>query len=456
MLFGLRVWLYAFPAQRRLPSDNSTSTPPTPCTPRGVSTRCSGRTRKSTAPRSTPPAGRGSPLARLSAEQLRARFDLGALWRHAWRVDSVELTRNSTPTLASNNATPAVTHPAPRDDPNSRAGARTHRRAGRTRPGFFAGLLPNRFEIGEVRVNDFSLAWNAGRPADAGRLRGVDAHGPSAEPPTTAPGRSTAVTARLSQASFPALRLSTFGLRTTPREVFITHAEGRADVGGRVELTGTQALDADRALDLRADFDGIPIAGFLPADWRARLHGARRAAACTSSTPTTSPAARGRPGHAELRDGRLTALPVLNETRAVHGFRTLPRRGAAKRARGLRLARGRPRREQPAGGERGAPAHGGRFYGPRRPDRRHVAGGSRAVGGALAARRGHAGLQPARTRRLRLDDGASQRSGQPPERGPDRSVCSRRRSRRSSTRPSRARGAVIDTARGLLDLLKTP
>ena len=35
----------------------------------------------------------GSPLARLSAEQIRARLDLGALWHHAWRVDTIELTK---------------------------------------------------------------------------------------------------------------------------------------------------------------------------------------------------------------------------------------------------------------------------------------------------------------------------------------------------------------------------
>ena len=244
----------------------------------------------------------GSPLARLSAEQIRARFDLGALWHRAWRVDSIELTKFDA-TLA-NNGGPArprhdeTTSPATTIPPSER-------------PGFLPGLLPDRFEIGEVRINDFSLAWNAGRPADAGRLRGValTAH------PLTPDNRSWQIEGRdgqLSQAYFPALRLTGFNLRTTPHEVFITRAEGQADAGGHIELSGRQGLDGDRALDLRVDFEGLPAAGFLPPDWRARIRGAARGSVHVTNSED-QPGGGQAAGHVELRDGRLTALPVLDQ-----------------------------------------------------------------------------------------------------------------------------------------------
>ena len=218
--------------------------------------------------------GPGSPLAKLDAEQIRARLDLGALWHHAWRVDSIELTKFSA-TLPSGEA--VHTARARRGDGDGLAAEppSASTTPPEKNPGFFAGLLPDRFEIGEVRVNDFSLAWNTDRPADAGHLRGVElkAH------PLTADNRSWQIDGQngdLTQAYFPALRLTAFNVKTTPHEVFITRAEGQADVGGHLELSGRQALDGDRALDLRVDFDGLPAGDFLPPNWRARLKGLAR------------------------------------------------------------------------------------------------------------------------------------------------------------------------------------
>ncbi len=256
----------------------------------------------------------GSPLARLSAEQIRARFDLGALWHRAWRVDAVELTKFDA-TLARADAArpPADSSPAlqPFTDRETPFPPPATRIPPDERPGFFAGLLPNRFEIGTVTVHDFSLAWNTDHPADAGRLRGValTAH------PLTPDNRSWQIEGRdgqLSQAHFPTLRLTGFALKSTPREVFITRAEGRADVGGKVELAGRQALDGDRALDLRVDFDGLPAAEFLPADWRARLKGSAQGTVHITHS-AYQPGGGSASGHVELHDGRLTALPVLNQ-----------------------------------------------------------------------------------------------------------------------------------------------
>lgn len=251
--------------------------------------------------------GPGSPLAKLGAEQIRARLDLGALWHHAWRVDSIELTKFSA-TLPSERAAAAS---ARRELPADAQPPSATTTPPEKNPGFLAGLLPNKFEIGEVRVNDFSLAWNVDHPADAGHLRGVvlKAH------PLTADNRSWQIDGhdgQLAQAYFPALRLTEFNVKTTPHEVFITRAEGQADVGGHLELSGRQALDGDRALDLRVDFDGLPAGEFLPPDWRARLKGAAKGNVHVTNS-IDQPGGGRAVGHVELHDGRLTALPVLDQ-----------------------------------------------------------------------------------------------------------------------------------------------
>ena len=88
-------------------------------------------------------------------------------------------------------------------------------------------------------------------------------------------------------------------------------ADGEIEGGGKVDLSGKQGLDGDRVLDLQADFDGVPVGPFLPKDWRARLHGA--AGGNVHVTGSGHDQARHATGHLELRDGELTALPVLDE-----------------------------------------------------------------------------------------------------------------------------------------------
>ncbi len=258
----------------------------------------------------------GGPLSHLGVEQVRARFDLGALWHRTWRVESVELTRFNATLARGGDAARTRRErggrvPSPALDTPPPSTARAADIPPDEPPGFFAGLLPNRFEIGKVSVSDFSLAWNADRPADAGRLRGVVL----TARPLTADNRSWQIDGhdgQLTQAFFPALRLTGFSVKTTPHEVFITRAEGQADPGGRVELSGRQALDGDRALDLRVDFDGLPAAEFLPADWRARIKGLARGSVHITNSDGEPGGGRAS-GHVELRDGRLTALPLLDQ-----------------------------------------------------------------------------------------------------------------------------------------------
>ena len=246
-----------------------------------------------------------SPLARLSAEQVRARFDLGALWHHTWRVDTVDVQRVAV-VLAAQHPTPAQTPPSP--EKNQPAPGDTRRPPPAT--GFLAGLLPDKVELGGVKVDDFSLAWNADGPETAGRVIGVRLAAHPLDDKFLS-WQVDGAEGQLVQAHFPSIHLDGFSVRSTPHEVFLTRADGELEGGGKVDLSGKQGLDADRGLDLQADFDQVPVGPFLPRDWRARLHGT--AGGSVHVTGSGHDASRHATGHLEMRDGKLTALPMLDE-----------------------------------------------------------------------------------------------------------------------------------------------
>ncbi|MBV9658744.1 MAG: DUF748 domain-containing protein [Verrucomicrobia bacterium] len=250
------------------------------------------------------------PLRKLTAEPIRAELNLRALLRRAWRVDEINLERVSVvlgddafsnlPRPDFQSKTDAASRPSPRP-PESHG---------------LTALLPSRFELGQVRVDQFALAWNPARPEEAGALRDAAllAH-PSGSSEFNADLHAWEIDGRggkFTQARFPAVTLDTFHLKTTATEIFITRADGRLDGGGTVALSGSQRLDGDRALDLRITLADTPVTPFLPDDWRARLHGQLRADVRIQG-PADRPEQLRTSGHAELRDGRLEALPFLAE-----------------------------------------------------------------------------------------------------------------------------------------------
>lgn len=220
------------------------------------------------------------PGQKLSVEQVRARLDLGALWERVWRVERIETEKVSASLNASAPAKPA---PGPES-------------------GFLARFLPTRVEIGEVRVNDLSLRW------ESGRIIGTRI---AARPD----GRNMdkweldGVGGRLEEGHFPVIALSRFNVKASAHDVYLTRAEGRSDSGGKLELSGRQALDGDRALDLTVNYDGLPAGEFLPEDWRARLHGSTAGSVRISGSGGRLQAH----GRVDLHEGRLEALPVLDE-----------------------------------------------------------------------------------------------------------------------------------------------
>ena len=260
-----------------------------------------------------------SPFAKLSVEQVRARLDLRALWHHVWRVESIDAEKFAATLGAPRHALPdsaAASEVRPTANPDEGQGH-----------GFLTGLLPARVEVGQVRVNDFSLAWNSGKLTGA-RLDARPRDGGPQSWDLDGTG------GRLEEAHFPAVRLTSFHAKTSADLVSITRAEGQSESGGRLDLSGSQGLGPDRPLDLSANFDGLPVREFLPEDWRARLHGnvtgnvhVHGSFADGNNTITSDDRVLHARGHVDLHDGHLEALPMLDELAvftATERFRQTP------------------------------------------------------------------------------------------------------------------------------------
>ena len=244
--------------------------------------------------------GSSGPLTALNADQVRAAFDLGALWHRVWRIETLDVERLSAELGANSAWKPALPPPRPDQVPAPGADHST-----------LASLLPNRMDIGEVQVAECTLKWSDEQSKRAGRLEDtrLSARMLGGNVKTW---EVTGHGGTLTQADLPAVAVDDFAVRSTEEAVFITRASGRPEAGGTLELSGKQALTGTRDLDLMLGLDAVPVEPFLPPDWRGRLHGK-----ATGNVRVTGSAGDAKSwqsaGHLELREGRLEALPVLDE-----------------------------------------------------------------------------------------------------------------------------------------------
>ncbi len=246
---------------------------------------------------------RGSPsgpLTAFNADQVRAAFDLNALWHRVWRIETLDVER-ITAELGSNSARKTSSSP-PRSDQVSAPGADRS---------FLTSFLPNRMDIGTLRVADLTLKWTDAQSKQTGQLENtrLSARMLGGNVKTwEAEGKG----GMLSQAGLPAVSMDDFALKSTEDTLFVTRAGGYPKCGGNLELSGKQILSGTRDLDLVLYLDAVPVEPFLPPDWRGRLHGKASGSVRVTGSPGNAESWQST-GHVDLRDGRLEALPVLDQ-----------------------------------------------------------------------------------------------------------------------------------------------
>jgi hypothetical protein len=242
----------------------------------------------------------GSPeasFASLSAHDIRADLNAGAIWDRAWHVEGIQVARAHLE-FASGGAGSGTSEGAP--PPEETAAAPTG--------GFLASLLPNRVVLGPIRTDAVSLDWKS---ADAS----ASARGISVEiKPSDDDGF---VLARGSGGS-----LTTSFLPATPMEIEEFDASWQR---GEVRLDSFRATAADASitgeatvrtsgsapqLDARATVTDLELARVIPPDWLKRLSGTVRAEVRITGNPLEAERLSCT-GSAALAKGLIEGLPIL-------------------------------------------------------------------------------------------------------------------------------------------------
>jgi hypothetical protein len=230
----------------------------------------------------------GAAFAGAEVGQLRAQFSLRRFFEKVWLIESLEAQRLAVKLDGTRLSAPLVGQPSTSGSP---------------RPA--SSWLPNRLEISSALIREVEIAWGD-LPATSGALRGVQVRAVPAEGGWQIEGRG----GELAAAGLPALAVDSLTLRQRDGALFINDAAFTAKTGGTLRATGE--VQFDEKVDVRARLDGLDLAPFLAGDWRARLHG-RALGEIRVQSPLPANGAMAVSGTLQLRDGRLEALPVLNQ-----------------------------------------------------------------------------------------------------------------------------------------------
>ena len=230
----------------------------------------------------------GGPFSAVQLDQVRAEFSLRRFFDRVWQVESIEAQHVGIKldgTRLSRPPEPEKQEAIARENTSS--------------------WLPNRVEIASAVIQDFELTWGD-LPSTAGSLTKLAVRATPADGGWAITGQK----GELRAANLPKLNVEHLRLRQRDRTLFVNEADFVSDGGGTVKAHGEIVFDDH--LDLQAKLAGIDIAPFLSKDWRMRLHGRANAdVRIESSLPPAGPVAVS--GTVELLDGRLEALPILNE-----------------------------------------------------------------------------------------------------------------------------------------------
>jgi hypothetical protein len=226
----------------------------------------------------------GTPIESLDAEQVRANVDWKAIFHGAWRVERIDVVRLDMKIRSEGQQAATAGQPGPTPEPQP------PRR----------GLLPNRFELDRVDVQNANIAIGAQanirgtavrmRPEGNGWL--FDGSGGT-----------------LDLVSRQPLEIGSFRVRLQQGAVYLTDSELHLGANGNLKVSG-EVGGPDAPYDVTLEWQNVDSSDVLDATWKNRvsgiLSGKARSLGRAGLPPLTT-------GNFLLTDGLLTGLPVQKE-----------------------------------------------------------------------------------------------------------------------------------------------
>lgn len=250
---------------------------------------------------------------RAEVDGMRLGLDWAAFRRKTWRVIG-----------AGADGVEVFFDPAHVRTPESGSTADEARHSGASSasmPSWLRAWLPEKTEVDGARVERFALTHPAGWQVAGTAVKAspwlqgdgslqMQAEGGIITTPLRLPARADAVKLRLDAAS----------LRLGPQEIHLR--EARLHWLDSPVTTRGKLSTGDQSWSLAADFERVPLSEVLDADWRLRLTGQLEGDVEISGRPGSEPRLQGR---VRLKEGSLTALPVLDRLAVYTGVERFKR-----------------------------------------------------------------------------------------------------------------------------------
>jgi hypothetical protein len=226
----------------------------------------------------------GSPLEAITAEQVRANVNWRAIFNGAWRLDRVDVVRLDAKLRTAPERAATTREPGPKPD------AAPPKK----------GWLPNRFELGQLTVQDANAS--------------VDGVGQIQKTVLTVhpEGDGWVFDGAGGKLSLPTRKpfdIDSFRVRLQQGVVYLTDGELRLGAAGTVAMSG-EFGGKDSPFDVRVNWANVDAADLLDATWAQRLTGKLSGEAHSEKNSEGGVVTRGR---FLLADGQLSGLPVQRE-----------------------------------------------------------------------------------------------------------------------------------------------
>ena len=221
----------------------------------------------------------------LDAHGITAKFDPLGVFVRQWRFDEVHV-QSGDVAIQIYQANPEAVTPKP----------------------WFAIFLPNRVYVKKIESEQANVTWQF-RGEDAGFFATqllITPHGPDFE--------YVATGGRLKMALLPDLNLRRLHLLITKTLLTIYDIDLASDLGSEesIHAQANAGLGKDKSVDLKANFNAVPLRPWLPAEWKGRLKGSAFGSLHWAGKDPKLESSSGE-GSLRLDNGRIDDLPALEK-----------------------------------------------------------------------------------------------------------------------------------------------
>ncbi|MEO6052914.1 MAG: hypothetical protein ABIP97_02785 [Chthoniobacterales bacterium] len=222
----------------------------------------------------------------ISAQRVRAGFNLRAILTGAWQLNDLDIGR-----LDTVFGTPTQ-NPVPAAKPEFVIPVK--------KPAAWTAFLPQRFEVERVVVGDGNFSWGSGG-LGTGAVQGTAI--------TATPGSNgwniNAKNGKLLMKQFPDLLIDSAKLRSQRGTFYISDAQMRTADNGAVQASGER--DSDGALQLKIQWQKVLVQSLLQDPWNTHLTGLLQGTANLQSRADAPPIID---GDFTLTEGLLQGIPL--------------------------------------------------------------------------------------------------------------------------------------------------